>query len=126
MIRTIAIATLLVACLCTPAFTQATSTQSQSSGILIASGFIFNFIGDGITTSMTLTPGKIPQLPLTPDLPSLTLVDWRKGDVTCDPGDPHLTFTASVSNGRLVVTFDHAPGVGILYQCSTVLLYQPE
>ena len=100
MRQTFALATLLVACLCTSAFTQATPTQPGASGILIASGFIFNFIGDGITTTMTITPGKIPQVPLTPDLPSLTLVDWRKGDVTCDPGDPHLTFTASVSSGR--------------------------
>ena len=109
--------TLAVACLCATAQTQ---TQPQASGILIASGFIFNFIGDGITTTMTISPGKIPQVPFTADLPSLTLVDWRKGDVTCDPGDPHLTFTASVSNGRLTVTFDYAPGLGILHQCSTV------
>jgi hypothetical protein len=100
----------------------------SSTGILISSAYYFGIQGDGISTTLTFTPSRIPPVYVdgVSNLPNLPLVgvalQGNGSEGNCTSGD---TFTATVSGNQLITTFQTAPGVAF-QTCNIVLLFHPE
>lgn len=91
---------------------------TASTGISIINGFSFNIVGDGISTTFTITPWRIPQVntPL-PRLPLLGM--FGTGDCGNGPN-----FTGTASGDRLIVNFQSPPPANTIQSCETILLFQ--
>ncbi len=97
--------------------------MSPSTGILILSPFSFNIAGDGISTTFTIAPWRIPQggnggNPALPQLPLLGMF----GTGNCSS----LVFSATAVGDRLIVNFQSPPPANTLIStCTALLLFQP-
>ena len=120
----IALAVLLSFITCAFAAQKSVKKPSPSTGILVASIFGFYLQGDGISTTLTITPARIPQVFANglATLPKLQLVGVSDIAPICQNG---VTFTATVSGNQLVMNFPTPPPVGIT-ACTVSLLFQPE
>ena len=114
---------------CTGAFAAQKNVKPQppSTGIVIANFFNFFIEGDGITTTFTFNPRKVPPTYLngTASLPKLPLAGVDNFNAHC-LGGSNEAFTGTISNGLLTVNFATAPPANEFQQCSVVLLFQPE
>jgi hypothetical protein len=97
-------------------------SQSPSTGILIVATFDFLIVGDGISTTLTVTPTRVP--PIYADgvavLPNLPLVG------VVGEGQCNEPFTATVSGNQVIMNFATAPPAGVIEVCSVNLTYQPQ
>ena len=101
--------------------------QSPSSnGILISSTFEFSIQGDGISTTFSINPWKIPQSTGVSPLPFLPLAGVSSGGGGCTFFGTSIPFTASVSGRRLQITLQSPPDTNTTYGCIATLLFQPE
>jgi hypothetical protein len=129
MRRMIIIVTLLLA-VCTGAFAaskaaaKSVKPQPSSTGILFAQFFEFGIVGDGVSTTFTINPRRIPPQYTSggasyPNLP-LVSVDSNGGNCGDSP------FTATLSNGLLTLSFTTAPPANGVEECGIFLFFQPE
>jgi hypothetical protein len=119
----IALAVLLSIATCALAALKNTQQPPSSTGILIAYVFGFDMQGDGISTTFTLTPSRVPPIYVDSgaNYPNLPLVGVA-GEGNCS----NDTFAATVSSGKMLVTFPTPPPSNVVQNCSVVLLFQPE
>jgi hypothetical protein len=120
MRKRLVLAVVLFVAVCGFAAQKSVKDTTPSTGISIVSGFSFTIVGDGISTTFTIAPWRIPQVntPL-PQLPLLGM--FGTGD--CGNG---LNFTGTASGDRLIVNFQSPPPGGNTIQgCSALLLFQP-
>lgn len=127
--RTRIVVTLLLA-LGTCAFAAAKKTVVQppsSPGILIASNFGFTILGDGISTTFTINPWRIPQNTGegTPALPLLPLAGVENGGGSCGVIG-QILFTATVLGRQVIVTLAAPMAGGDQENCHATLLFHPE
>ena len=118
MKKVMALLTFAVISLCSVAVAKETPSQPPATGLLITSTFIFNIVGDGISTTMSVTPSKVSKV-----LPALPLVG---AIVPSDPCANGHIITATVSSQHLNVTFTSAPGAGEAVNCVVTLEFTPQ
>lgn len=111
-----------VAFLCFGLFARAKSVgKPEASGIMIVSAFGFRILGDGVSTTFTITPTRVPQIGsgiTTSEVPRLPLVGIIEGSETC----PFGHFTGTGSGRCLTITFDKPSSYGCSWfmQCLIV------
>ena len=124
MTRMSAVGILVLLSLCSLGASKPVKQPSSSTGIRIVSGFVFQIQGDGVSTSLSITPQNIPQIEVgSGTTPHLPLVGIIEGSGTCSDGS---TFTGQAAGRQLVVTFPSPPASGAAFTCSAALLYQPQ
>ena len=102
---------------------KASKKSTSSGGILLAASYYFAVWGDGISTSFTLTPWKVPQPPGSA-IPRLPLVGSVPNSAYCYGSG--ATFTVTASGERMIITFAAPPPADTELPCSLTLLFQPE
>jgi hypothetical protein len=127
MKRMIVITMLLCFCTCASGAAKSTRPQPSSTGVAIASVFYFFIEGDGITTSLTFNPRRVPPVYLNAvgNLPKLPLVGVDNNGARC-LGSDNEPITGAVSKGMLTVNFTTAAPANEFQECSITLLFQPE
>ncbi len=128
MRKMIVIATLLSFCVCASAATKNFKPQPQSTGIVIATLFYFYIEGDGISTTFTFNPRRVPPVYINfmANLPHLPLVGVDNSGARCGGGGSDEPSTGTLSKGLLTVNFTTAPPANVYQQCTLTLLFQPE
>lgn len=98
--------------------------QPSSTGIMFANFFYFNIVGDGISTSFTIDPRKIPPQYTAggSTYPHLPLLGVLNNGYTCGS----FAYVATLSDGLLTLTFATAPPANNVQQCGVWLVFQPE
>jgi hypothetical protein len=101
----------------------------SSTGRLITSAFNFSILGDGISTTFTINPYRIPQNTGqgVAALPFLPLVGVFSGGLNqCSSFGTEIFFTGTVSGREVAITLATPPDAGSTFNCSTTLLFHPE
>lgn len=97
----------------------------SSTGILITSGFGFSVLGDGISTTFTINPYRIPQNGGA--VPLLPLVGVFSGGVNqCAFFATEIPFTATTSGREITITLASPVPADSVFGCSATLLFKPE
>lgn len=127
MRKLITIALLIAFCTCAFGAAKSVKSQPPSTGIVIAAYFYFYVEGDGITTTFTFNPKRVPPVYANgvASLPALPLAGVDNLNAHC-AGANNEPFTGTVSKGLLTVNLATAPPAGEYQVCNIILLFQPE
>ncbi len=109
-----------------PRFTIA--SPSTPSRILVVQLFSFEYQGNGISTTVSVTPGKLASANYSSyvPFPNLTLNGLAESGNSChDSSGSNFPATFSFQSGRVTVNFTTAPVNGDVGSCYVQLVYAP-
>ena len=103
-------------------------TSTPSRGILIPWGISFPILGDGVSTTFSITPWRVPQAGGGPStLPLLPLVGvLSSATMSCSAFPVDIPFTATVSGKQLLITLSSPASAGETFTCNATLLFEPQ